>query len=144
MNPKYERLIDGTDYRTMESYLRNRSDPIDYIVHVRDPKALSDVAAILDTAVASGKARPEDIRDLLLPFVEREEILLTSRRPILLPVGALVGPGRISDETFCKVICLPPFYVSHTEGLFEAHRANRAKEIRQSPDHSIHRTRIKL
>lgn len=120
MHAQYDHLIDGIDYRTIEAYLHNPATPIQYIVHARERAMLSPLAAYLDDAITQGKAAPEHIRGLLLPRIDRGEVLVTATRPLLMPVGSLVESAAIPKDTYCQVIYLPPFYLSHTQGLFEA------------------------
>ncbi len=131
MNPKYERLIDGTDYRTIESYLLDPREPIEFILHVRSLEDLSDLAAQLDQHLQQPYRAQEAVRSILRPLLEQGRLLLTPGRPVMVPTEQMVPPGQIAADIFCQTIYLPPFYLSHTEGVFEA------RAVKNSPQPAL-------
>ena len=131
MHAQYEHMIDGIDYRTIEAYLHHPASPIQYIVHARERSLLAPLAAHLNDAIEQGKAAPEHIRGLLVPRIDRGEVLLTATRPLLLPFGSLVASADIPKDAYCQVIYLPPFYLSHTQGLFEAMQKKAEMKVEQ-------------
>ncbi|MBL9170593.1 MAG: hypothetical protein JNN07_22870 [Verrucomicrobiales bacterium] len=120
MHAKYEAMIDGIDYRTIEAYLLSPTSPIHYIIHAREREMLPELAAYLETAIQQGKATPADIRGLLLPRIDRGDLLVTATRPLLIQPERLVPTAQIPADSYCHVIYMPPFYISHTEGIFES------------------------
>ena len=119
MSAYYASLMDGTDYRTLEAYLDSPISPIQCILHVRKPELVPLLAERIGRALEEGKAAPEHVRGLVLPMMEQGNLLLTTRRPMLLPMRSMVESSTIEKDSRCMVIYLPPFYLSHTEGLFE-------------------------
>lgn len=115
----YASLIDGIDYATIEHYLHDPTSEIDYIVHVRDKEFLPKLAEYLDNARAAGMVRPQDISSLVGPWLSTGKLAVTALRPLLIPHESLIPSQSIPRDTMCYVIYLPPFYLSHTEGVFE-------------------------
>ena len=115
----YAALMDGTDYGTLEDYLDNPITPIDYILHVRDPRDVPVLAEKIDGIIEQGGPALKHLKELVVPWIEQGDLLITTRRAMLLPAHAMVESHLIKKDTLCFVIYLPPFYISHTAGLFE-------------------------
>lgn len=119
MSSHFASLIDGIDYATIESYLYNPTSPIQYILHVRDKEFLPQLADYLGNARALGMVRPQDIATLVAPWLSTGKLAVTAKRPLLIPYESLIPSESIARDAMCHVIYLPPFYLSHTEGVFE-------------------------
>lgn len=123
----YRAQIDPTEFKTVVDYLHGPRSPIQYLLHVREPAMLAELAAQLEGAIQAS----QPLEPLVLARLREGSLKISSRQPLSLPIsGAQVDPAQVPARAACEVIYLPPFYLVHTPGLFEGklHDPARAPE----------------
>lgn len=119
MNQKFESLIDGTSFGIIADYLRNpRTPEIQYVLHLKDREALAPVAEALDRALSSGALPQTEVNRVLNPLLSKGELKISAREADV-PPDYRVDAKTVNRRADCYVIYQPPFYTTHTPGLFE-------------------------
>ena len=116
----FEGQIDATQFGVVRNYLTSSRSPIGYVLHVKEPDMLARLAAQLDRALGSRSAPQARLHEAIDPLIAEGSLRISSREPqsSALP-GVIVDPVSIPRSAPCHVIYLPPFYLVHTQGLFE-------------------------
>lgn len=113
-------LIDPSWFGLIAAYLRSPRSPIDYLIHVKDPERLPEVAERIDQDLARGAFPVRHLSPGLEALLQEGAIKVSSRHPLAnLEPGASVDPGQVRSAAPCDVLYVPPCYVVHTPGLFE-------------------------
>ena len=113
-------LIDPSWFGLIAAYLRSPRSPIDYLIHVKDPERLAEVADRIDQDLARGAFPAGKLSPGLEALLQEGAIKVSSRHPLPnLEPGASVDPGQVRSAAPCDVLYVPPCYVVHTPGLFE-------------------------
>ena len=114
----YMNCIDPTDFRTVKRYLDNPRSAIEYVLHVKNLDLLPELAARLDEAMKS--AEEGAVHEVLTPLFQEDSLRISARQPLHLPFPeAEVATSRVPLNAECQAIYLEPFYLTHTDGLFE-------------------------
>ncbi len=118
--PNWNSLIDSSWFGLIAAYLRSPRSPIDYLIHVKDPERLPEVAERIDQDLARGDFPGGKLSPGLEALLQEGAIKVSSRHPLPnLEPGASIDPGQVRSAASCEVLYVPPCYVVHTPGLFE-------------------------
>ena len=113
-------LIDPSWFGLIAGYLRSPRSPIDYLIRVKDPERLPEVAERIDQDLARGAFPARQLPPGLEALLQEGAIKVSSRHPLHnLDAGASVNPDQVRSAAPCDVLYVPPCYVIHTPGLFE-------------------------
>ena len=113
-------LIDPSWFGLIAGYLRSPRSPIDYLIHVKDPDRLPEVAERIDQELARGAFPARRLSPGLEALLQEGAIKVSARHPLEnLDPGAAVNPDQVRSAAPCEVLYVPPCYVVHTPGLFE-------------------------
>lgn len=117
----YENLIDPTEFRTVQSYLLNNNSSIHFVLNVKNPAMLAQLASELDPFLMRGEpAAGHEIWEILRKGMKEGNLLFTGRRQVISEYEKHeISIHAIPASTNVSVIYLPPFYLVHTPGLFE-------------------------
>lgn len=132
MNP-YQALIDRTTFGIVADYLRNPRSPIDYILHVRDRSRLAPLAESLERISQSSDDPSRDVTVLLESHCRQGLLRISARRPLAVEHVHVVDSLDVPRLAPADVIYLPPYYLSHTPGLFEGTLLRIVRETEQRP-----------
>jgi len=113
-------LIDATDFRTVKHYLHHPDTSIDYVLHLKSREMLSLVAEQINTAFPTQDVPHEQLDRFVHDLVARGDGLVTTRQPIPgLAPEQQIQPQHLPGFVNCLVIYWPPFYLTHTPGMFD-------------------------
>ena len=116
----HDDLVDATDFGTVLHYLHLPETNIDYVLHLRSREMLSLVAQRINAAFPGQNAPPEKLNQFVHDLVARGDGLVTTRQPLPgLTPAQQIHPQKLPRFVDCLVIYWPPFYLTHTPGLFE-------------------------
>lgn len=116
----WETMIDGTSFGVIAGYLRHPNSGIDQIIHDQNRAMLAEVAALIAPSSPPNAAEEKQLletmnrlaTDGLIKFSFRGIDELPGRRDH-------INANQIKPSAYCEVIYAPPFYLTHTPGLFE-------------------------
>lgn len=109
----FSQWIDPTDFGTVRRYLLSAKSPIMGVLFLASRELLAEAAALLDGAsemshaIRRGRLQQWFQRGQLRPGADAE-----AER-----TGVGVDLEKISNDTLCEVIYLPPMYLVHVPGL---------------------------
>jgi hypothetical protein len=113
-------MTDGTGFCVVAEYLRHPDSPIQYILHVKEPAMLAEVAALLAPDSLWVTSPPEALWPALLALVRAGATKVSARQGLEnLDPSAIIDATRVCPSAHTDVIFLPPFYLAYTPGLFE-------------------------
>lgn len=125
--------IDPTEFATLKRHLDHPDSPIEFILYVKDEAMLAPLAARLEQAMESGQE--DALKQELNPLFIDGEVKISADTPLRVPfLGAEIPADSIPLTADCRVIYLPPFYITHTPGLFEG-KLNVEHADHTGPDH---------
>jgi len=107
----FESLIDPTYFGTVRRHLNQPGSPITDCLFVEDAKLLAPVAELLSNEpVATAKKRR--LQEWMIAGQVKLGVnaVLGAEAP---RAARMVDVHSISDDTFCRVLFLPPFYLVH-------------------------------
>lgn len=114
----HESLIDGTSFGNIRAYLDSPQSPIGAILHVKDRAMLAPLAREIEQHLASGTML--ELSKSLAKKVEEGSLKISLREGVTLQgVPEARVASSIPRSASCEVIYQPPFYLAHTQGLFE-------------------------
>ena len=115
-----ESMIDVTRFGVVVDYLQNPNAPIDMILHAKDRPTLVELAQRLGEAYDCWPNSAEKIEDTVKEFISDGRLRVSSLEPMGPPANArIVELSCMPRAASCEVIYMPPFYLTHTPGLFE-------------------------
>lgn len=139
---QFESLIDGTGFGIIRDYLDSPGTPIGAILHVKDRAMLAPLAREIEQHILDGKGL--ELAQSLARKVEEGSLKISMRKDISIPgVQQGVDASSIPRSAMCYVIYQPPFYLSHTPGLFEGKfdrseaRARTSSDNRAGPERDV-------
>ena len=114
------KLVDSTDIGVVANCLEHPQSPINYVLHVRSEDLLGPLAEHLVEDMTCRRL-PAHLFNQHLNIVAAEwELRVSSRHPAPeISASHQISMRDIPRLARSLVICLPPFYLAHTPGLFE-------------------------
>ena len=115
-----ETMIDVTRFGVVVDYLQNPNAPIDMILHAQDRPTLLELARRLGEAYDCWPNPSEKIEGVVKEFISDGRLRVST----LEPMGPATSERTVELSSMpraasCEVIYMPPFYLTHTPGLFE-------------------------
>ena len=99
----WESLIDPSWFGLIAGYLRSPRSPIDYLIHVKDPERLPEVAERIDQDLARGAFPARQLSPALEALLQEGAIKVSSRHPLEnLDPGAAVNPDQVRSAAPCQ------------------------------------------
>jgi hypothetical protein len=117
--PRYEASIDRTDFGIVAGYLKSPHSPIQWLLHVRDEKMLSQVAEQIEHEHRLGLLKAGELPLVAKRHLKERSMLVSARESGQVFEANRIDPEKIPSSASCKVIYLEPYYLVHTPGLFE-------------------------
>ena len=113
----FESLIDPACFGTVRKYLTQSGSPITDVLFIKNDEWLPRVAELL----AGDQAWPAK-QILLLRWMNHGQIKFGVKAAPLAEPDApdcLIDVQAVSDNTSCRVLFLPPFYLVHLQGTWQ-------------------------